>query len=148
MNISRKGAFVLNKAVMKTFAIKARKKLIDEILDRIQMFSLNSKTEKPNLLPKDPVKQDCFLQLQRQIEETDVVSVAEQAACIWFHRLVSVWFMEVNDYLPTEPFFSRFSPNGFKRNDVDTDTLEEQEEMQYWKTYGYTEQEAGHKFYL
>ena len=68
MNISRKGAFVLNKAVMKTFAIKARKKLIDEILDRIQMFSLNSKTEKPNLLPKDPVKQDCFLQLQRQIE--------------------------------------------------------------------------------
>ena len=57
MSISRKGAFVLNKAVMKTFAIKARKKLIDEILDRIQMFSLDSKTETPNLLSKDPVKQ-------------------------------------------------------------------------------------------
>lgn len=127
---------------MKTFAIKARKKLIDEILDRIQMFSLDSKTELPNLLPKNPVKQECFLQLQRQIEENDVLSVAEQAACVWFHRLVSIWFMEVNEYLPTEPFFSRFSPNGFKRNDVDADTLEEKEEMQYWKTYGYTEQEA------
>ena len=101
---------------MKTFAIKARKKLIDEILDRIQMFSLDSKTELPNLLPKNPVKQECFLQLQRQIEENDVLSVAEQAACVWFHRLVSIWFMEVNEYLPTEPFFSRFSPNGFKRN--------------------------------
>ena len=110
---------------MKTFAIKARKKLIDEILDRIQMFSLDSKTELPNLLPKNPVKQECFLQLQRQIEENDVLSVAEQAACVWFHRLVSIWFMEVNEYLPTEPFFSRFSPNGFKRNDVDADTLEE-----------------------
>ncbi|MFR5069813.1 MAG: hypothetical protein ACLTE2_08470 [Eubacteriales bacterium] len=133
----------MNKAVMKTFAIKARKKLIDEILDRIQMFSLDSKTELPNLLPKNPVKQECFLQLQRQIEENDALSVAEQAACVcWFHRLVSIWFMEVNEYLPTEPFFSRFSPNGFKRNDVDADTLEEKEEMQYWKTYGYTEQEA------
>ena len=80
---------------MKTFAIKARKKLIDEILDRIQMFSLDSKTELPNLLPKNPVKQECFLQLQRQIEENDVLSVAEQAACVWFHRLVSIWFMEV-----------------------------------------------------
>ena len=121
---------------MKTFAIKARKKLIDEILDRIQMFSLDSKTELPNLLPKNPVKQECFLQLQRQIEENDVLSVAEQAACVWFHRLVSIWFMEVNEYLPTEPFFSRFSPNGFKRNDVDADTLEEKEEMQYWNCLG------------
>ena len=113
----------MNKAIMKTFAIKARKKLIDEILDRIQMFSLDSKTELPNLLPKNPVKQECFLQLQRQIEENDVLSVAEQAACVWFHRLVSIWFMEVNEYLPTEPFFSRFSPNGFKRNDVDADLV-------------------------
>ena len=39
--------------------------------------------------------------------------------------------------------FSRdFLPTVLKRNDVDADTLEEKEEMQYWKTYGYTEQEA------
>ena len=94
------------------------------------------------------MKQECFLQLQRQIEENDVLSVAEQAACVWFHRLVSIWFMEVNEYLPTEPFFSRFSPNGFKRNDVDADTLEEKEEMQYWKTYGYTEQEAAARNFI
>ena len=142
MSISRKGAFVLNKAVMKAFAIKARKTLIDEIFDRIQMFLLDLKTEKPDLLPKDPVKQECLFQLQKKIEETDVVSVAEEAACIWFHRLVSVWFMEINEYLPTEPFFSRFSLNGFEKAYKETITLEEQEEIQYWKAFGYTEQET------
>ena len=137
-----KGAFVLNKAVLKTFAIKARKKLIDEILDKLQMLALYSKTADPKFLPKDPVKEDCFLQLQKQIEKTDLLSMAEQGACIWFHRLVAIWFMEVNGYLPTEPFFSRFSKDGFEKHHEDTDTMEKREEMKYWQMHGYTDQEA------
>lgn len=124
---------------MKTFAIKARKKLIDEILNKIQMFALYSKTGETYLLPKDPVKEQCFFQLQKQMEKTDWLSIAEQAACIWFNRMVAIWFMEVNEYLPEEIFFSRFSPTGFERNYGD---VEEQEEMQYLQTHGYTEQEA------
>ena len=84
MSISRKGAFVLNKAVMKAFAIKARKTLIDEILIEFKCFA-GFKNREARFATKDPVKQECLFQLQKKIEETDVVSVAEEAACIWFH---------------------------------------------------------------
>ena len=78
------------------------------------MFS-GFKNRAPNLIQKPCETKFPSFNYKGQIEENDVLSVAEQAACVWFHRLVSIWFMEVNEVPSDRTVFSRFSPNGFKR---------------------------------
>lgn len=100
----------MDKARLKAFAIQARKKLFAEISHTIQAVAERKIKAGPPY--------EAFLQLQRKIACTDRKILAQQAATLWFERLLAVWFLEVNGYLPGQQFFAHFTKEGFLQSDA------------------------------
>lgn len=107
----------MNKAAIKRFAIEARKKLRNSVIDKAGMLGITE--EKCN----DPVttgsdfavyetaagtqitlnKSQCELRkkLVDKIAKCGFDVVVEEVASTWFNRICAIRFMEVNDYLPS-----------------------------------------------
>ncbi|WP_352407114.1 BREX-1 system adenine-specific DNA-methyltransferase PglX [Acetoanaerobium noterae] len=117
----------MNKSAIKSFAIWARTKLINEITyksgligitdkgishpldsstDNIQYFNIG--TEKPYEIKNREIKQrDAYIKRIKEKEATSDYNTAfnyviEEIAYTWFNRLIAIRFMEVNDYLPSK----------------------------------------------
>lgn len=117
----------MNKSAIKSFAIWARTKLINEITyksgligitdkgishpldsstDNIQYFNIG--TEKPYEIKDREIKQrDAYIKRIKEKEATSDYNTAfnyviEEIAYTWFNRLIAIRFMEVNDYLPSK----------------------------------------------
>lgn len=114
----------MNKTAIKTFAIWARNKLIDDITYKAGLLGITDKEIKPPLPQSTPTVQffDIGTKAPYAITGNDVEqrrklvealvnkdsdhptafkNLVEEVAYTWFNRLIAVRFMEVNDYLPT-----------------------------------------------
>ncbi|MBU4541189.1 MAG: BREX-1 system adenine-specific DNA-methyltransferase PglX [Firmicutes bacterium] len=114
----------MNKTAIKTFAIWARNKLIDDITYKAGLLGITEQEIKPPLPQststvqffdigtKDPyaITGNDVEQRRKLVEalankDTDhptaFKNLVEEVAYTWFNRLIAVRFMEVNDYLPT-----------------------------------------------
>ncbi|MBC3804625.1 BREX-1 system adenine-specific DNA-methyltransferase PglX [Acetobacterium fimetarium] len=114
----------MNKTAIKTFAIWARNKLIDDITYKAGLLGITDKEIKPPL-PQSTSTVQFFdigtkepyaitgndIEQRRKLVEalvnkdadhpTAFKNLVEEVAYTWFNRLIAVRFMEVNDYLPT-----------------------------------------------
>ncbi|MDD4113310.1 MAG: BREX-1 system adenine-specific DNA-methyltransferase PglX [Herbinix sp.] len=116
----------MNKTAIKNFAIRARRKLIDDISYKAGLIGINDKgileplpistdnvqffdigTGKPTEITNNEIRQRDSL-IKQIIEKestsdyyTAFLYVMEEVAYTWFNRLTAIRFMEVNDYLPS-----------------------------------------------
>ncbi|WP_296558140.1 BREX-1 system adenine-specific DNA-methyltransferase PglX [uncultured Acetobacterium sp.] len=114
----------MNKTAIKTFAIWARNKLIDDITYKAGLLGITDKEIKSPLPQSTPAVQFFDIgtkepyaitgndvEQRRKLVEalvnkdsdhpTAFKNLVEEVAYTWFNRLIAVRFMEVNDYLPT-----------------------------------------------
>ena len=151
----------MNKSAIKSFAIWARTKLINEITyksgligitdkgishpldsstDNIQYFNIG--TEKPYEIKDREIKQrDAYIKRIKEKEATSDYNTAfnyiiEEIAYTWFNRLIAIRFMEVNDYLPSKTRVISSETNGKTEPDMvtspfDTDMEFTSEEKDY-----------------
>ncbi|WP_370005952.1 BREX-1 system adenine-specific DNA-methyltransferase PglX [Methanothermobacter sp. KEPCO 2] len=109
------GGISINKKAIKTFAVEARKKLIDEIKYRASLLGITEEgisdpVEKidgmevydvggtPYKIYDEAIEQR--KSLVKRINEKGFDNVIEEVAYTWFNRIIAIRFMEVNDYLP------------------------------------------------
>ena len=106
----------MNKNAIKKFAIEARRKLRDSVIDKAGMLGITEKScSEPISRGADFEiyqttagtevtlnKRQCELRkkLVAQIEARGFDTVVEEVAYTWFNRICAIRFMEVNDYLP------------------------------------------------
>lgn len=113
----------MNKTAIKTFAVWARKRLIDDIrakaglvgiteegiseplpssTGQIQYFDIG--TEAPYALTGNDIRsrEKLVTAMERELEQSDYSTVyrnlLENTASAWFNRLIAIRFMEINDY--------------------------------------------------
>ena len=116
----------MNKTAIKNFAIWARNKLIADICYRAGLMGITEKgiadplpqstldaqfydigAAEPYLVAGEAIKQRRQLvsAIREKEADTDYATayqyIMEEVAYTWFHRLIAVRFMEVNDYLPS-----------------------------------------------
>lgn len=105
----------MNKTAIKNFAVRARRKLIEEVTQKayeigitkdkiydIETFEGGFKVkgrENGRIFKKYEIKQR--KKLIKKIREKGFNQVMEEVAYTWFNRFIALRFMEVNDYLPT-----------------------------------------------
>ncbi|AZR71954.1 restriction endonuclease [Anoxybacter fermentans] len=105
----------MNKAAIKNFAIRARRKLIEEVTQKayeigitkddiydIETFEDGFRVkgrENSRIFKKYEIKQR--EKLIQNIKEKGFDQVMEEVAYTWFNRFIALRFMEVNNYLPT-----------------------------------------------
>ena len=103
----------MNKSVLRTFAINARKELLERVeLQARKIGITKNKIEDAYFESSDAVfingKQLTDVErkqrnkLINRINEIGFDQVMEETAYTWFNRFVALRFMEVNDYLPTK----------------------------------------------
>ena len=100
----------MNKTELKSFAVKARRILIKQVMTRAKLFGIdhqndliidekyggltvNNKTYPIHMLP-------AFRSLQKQLEQKGYEELIEEVAYTWFNRIIAIRYMEVHDYLP------------------------------------------------
>ncbi|KPU27968.1 restriction endonuclease [Caloranaerobacter sp. TR13] len=104
----------MNKSAIKSFAVRARKKLIEDITQKayelgiakeevmdIEKFEGGFKIkgrENSRIYKEYEIKQR--ERLIEKIKEKGFEQVIEEVAYAWFNRFIALRFMEVNDYLP------------------------------------------------
>ncbi|RKD27637.1 Methyltransferase domain-containing protein [Caminicella sporogenes DSM 14501] len=104
----------MNKSAIKSFAVRARKKLIEDITQKayelgitkeeimdIEKFEGGFKIkgrENSRIYKEYEIKQR--ERLIEKIKEKGFEQVIEEVAYTWFNRFIALRFMEVNDYLP------------------------------------------------
>lgn len=113
----------MNKTAIKTFAVWARKRLIDDIrakaglvgiteegiseplqssTGQIQYFDIG--TEAPYALTGNDIRsrEKLVTAMEKELEQSDYSTVyrilLENTASAWFNRLIAIRFMEINDY--------------------------------------------------
>lgn len=101
----------MNKSAIKNFAVSARKKLIEQVMQKAFQIGITAKSitelkQEAGHIILNNIPQEKGFQLQRdklikEIEQKGYDQVMEEVAYTWFNRFVALRFMEVNDYLPT-----------------------------------------------
>lgn len=101
----------MNKSVIKTFAINARKKLLEQVKQKAFQIEITAKsiTELKqeagyvilNNVPQEKGFKEQRDKLVQEIEQKGYDQVMEEVAYTWFNRFIALRFMEVNNYLPT-----------------------------------------------
>lgn len=101
----------MNKSAIKNFAVGARKKLIEQVMQEAFQIGITAKTvtelkQEAGHIILNNIPQEKGFKLQRdklikEIEQKGYDQVMEEVAYTWFNRFIALRFMEVNDYLPT-----------------------------------------------
>ncbi len=81
----------MNKTVIKSFAVKARRQLLDAVRQKAYEHGITEKSDKGQCR-----------QLSERISEKGYSAVMEEAAYTWFNRFIALRFMEANGYLPSK----------------------------------------------
>lgn len=111
----------MNKSAIKSFAISARRKLVEQVKQKA--FEIGITNEKVtelleidghvllNGIPQKGAFKDQRTELIEKINSRLTITgkykeayeqVMEEVACLWFIRFIALRFMEVNGYLPTD----------------------------------------------
>ncbi|WP_075365644.1 BREX-1 system adenine-specific DNA-methyltransferase PglX [Desulfosporosinus metallidurans] len=100
----------MNKAALKSFAVSARKELIHKVSLRAQLFGIdaenNLKSERQgeklmvNKLAYPLTVEGTFDVLRDQYTQKGYEQLLEEAAYIWFNRIIAIRYMEIHEYLP------------------------------------------------
>lgn len=107
-------------SILRGFALKARKVLIEQITERAVSLGIN---KAPSDKSREPVSRFQIVKkttpldiLYMDIEKRGFEQVIEDTACIWFNRITCIRYMEVNDFLPgrADFFDSGCIPDGKK----------------------------------
>ena len=101
----------MNKSAIKNFAVSARKKLIEQAMQKAFQIGITSKSitelkQEAGHIILNNIPQEKGFKLQRdklikEIEQKGYDQVMEEVAYTWFNRFIALRFIEVNDYLPT-----------------------------------------------
>ncbi|MDK0863978.1 BREX-1 system adenine-specific DNA-methyltransferase PglX [Clostridium perfringens] len=108
----------MDKNTLKSFAIEARKELIDKIKVKARQYGIeNDSIKNSKIVSSDsivingrPLSKDEKLQREKLIKKIGDInekgedgyrSVIEEVAYTWFNRFTALRFMEVNNYMPT-----------------------------------------------
>ncbi len=101
----------MNKSAIKNFAVSARKKLIEQVMQKAFQIGITAKgiTELKeeagyiilNNIPQEKGFKEQRDKLVQEIKQKGYEQVMEEVAYTWFNRFIALRFMEVNDYLPT-----------------------------------------------
>lgn len=102
----------MDKSAIRNFAVWARRKLIDDIMQKAYEIGISENDIKePEVITSDTliinnislkkyqIKQR--QQLVSRIRDKGFHEVVEEVAYTWFNRFIALRFMEVNEYLPT-----------------------------------------------
>ncbi|HBW37731.1 BREX-1 system adenine-specific DNA-methyltransferase PglX [Desulfosporosinus sp. BICA1-9] len=100
----------MNKAALKSFAVSARQELIHKVSLRAQLFGIdantNTKVERQgeklmvNKLAYPLSMEGTFESLQGAYKDKGYQQLLEEAAYIWFNRIIAIRYMEIHEYLP------------------------------------------------
>jgi len=100
----------MNKAALKSFAVSARQELMYKVSLRAQLFGIDANTnlnverqgEKlmVNKLAYPLAMEGTFESLQIQYRDKGYQQLLEEAAYIWFNRIIAIRYMEIHEYLP------------------------------------------------
>jgi type II restriction/modification system DNA methylase subunit YeeA len=109
------GGDLVNKTAIKNFAVRARRKLIEEVTQKAYEIGITKDRiydietfdggfrikgrENGRIFKKYEIKQR--EKLIQNIKEKGFEQMMEEVAYTWFNRFIALRFMEVNDYLPT-----------------------------------------------
>ncbi len=110
--MKQKRRFVMDKSLIKNYAVWARNKLIEDISQRAYELGITkNEIKKPEEVSKDyvringkklkPFEIDQRKSLEAKVREKGFEQVVEEVAYTWFNRIIALRFMEVNGYLPT-----------------------------------------------
>ena len=101
----------MNKSAIKNFAVSARKKLIEQVMQKAFQIGITAKSitglkQEAGHIILNNIPQEKSFQLQRdklikEIDQKGYDQIMEEVAYTWFNRFIALRFMEVNDYLPT-----------------------------------------------
>ncbi len=101
----------MNKSAIKSFAVSARKKLIEQVMQKAFQIGITARgiaelKEEAGYVILNSVPQEKGFKEQRdrlvqEIKQKGYDQVMEEAAYTWFNRFIALRFMEVNGYLPS-----------------------------------------------
>lgn len=99
----------MNKAALKSFAVAARQELIHKVSLRAQLFGIDTNTnlklerQEEKLTVKKlayPLSMEgTFETLQDQYRNKGYEQLLEEAANLWFTRIIAIRYMEIHEYL-------------------------------------------------
>lgn len=145
MSDNRKWAIVIEKNVIKKFAIEARRELLSRVSQRALKYGISEKElGNPNddsvgghLLSFTEKSQRAAL--IKQIQEKGYEQVMEEVAYTWFNRFSALRFMEVNGFLPTRVRVFTDENNAFKPQILTEAIHMELDGLDMEKVYAYKE---------
>jgi len=142
---NRKWAIVIEKNVIKKFAIEARRELLSRVSQRALRYGISDQeVGNPNddsvgghLLSSTEKSQRAAL--IKQIQEKGYEQVMEEVAYTWFNRFSALRFMEVNGFLPTRVRVFTDENNAFKPQILTEAIHMELDGLDMEKVYAYKE---------
>ena len=145
MSDNRKWAIVIEKNVIKKFAIEARRELLSRVSQRALKYGISEKelgntnddSVGGHLLSSTEKSQRAAL--IKQIQEKGYEQVMEEVAYTWFNRFSALRFMEVNGYLPTRVRVFTDENNAFKPQILTEAIHMELDGLDMEKVYAYKE---------
>ena len=153
MSDNRKWAIVIEKNVIKKFAIEARRELLSRVSQRALKYGISEKElGNPNddsvgghLLSSTEKSQRAAL--IKQIQEKGYEQVMEEVAYTWFNRFSALRFMEVNGFLPTRVRVFTDENNAFKPQILTEAIHMELDGLDMEKVYAYKEANDNDELY-
>ena len=145
MSDNRKWAIVIEKNVIKKFAIEARRELLSRVSQRALRYGIsdqevgntNDDSVGGHLLSSTEKSQRAAL--IKQIQEKGYEQVMEEVAYTWFNRFSALRFMEVNGFLPTRVRVFTDENNAFKPQILTEAIHMELDGLDMEKVYAYKE---------
>ena len=128
----------MDKTALKNFAIKSRRKLIDDTIYRLSLIGITEEyIQKPKtadgmetyniggsmnytIYDDDIPKRELIL---KEIENKGFNNFVEEVAYTWFNRIIAIRYMEVNNYLPTKTRVLSSETKGKNEPDVISNAL-------------------------
>ena len=129
----------MDKNTIKSFAVNSRRKLMEDVVYRMNLVGITSKSISEPISSADgfetydiggttyrifgnDVKRR--KSLVREVQNKGFENVVEEVAYTWFNRIIAIRFMEVNDYLPTRTRVLSSETPGKIEPDIITEALD------------------------
>ena len=129
----------MDKTAIKTFAINSRKKLMEDVEYKMSLIGINKdKINEPissadgietyqmggstnSIYDNDISKRK---RLVKEVKQKGFENVVEEVAYTWFNRIISIRFMEINNFLPTKTRVLSSETAGKIEPDIITEALD------------------------
>lgn len=135
----------MNKSAIKGFAVRARRKLIEDITQKAYALGIKGTGKYEEIEEHEggfklvgSSQVDRFddedkknrAKLIAEIEKKGFEQVVEEVAYTWFNRIIAIRFMEINEYLPIKVRFLSSEVEGKKEPDILTNIYDCVDELE------------------